>query len=138
MKSRPRRPGYMAERPGVADHEARTFPTIVELVVPPAAAARHQAGLAAVGTKFRTHRNYRMGAITIILTREFGRWHMSVAHPARAPTWAEIAHAWYAIVPEAAVMTAALILPPKSEYVNIHKYCFQVFEIDPLPESDPT
>lgn len=43
--------------------------------------------------------------------------HLSVSAPGRYPTWDEIAHARYGLLP--ADKTFALPLPPPDEYVNI-------------------
>jgi hypothetical protein len=72
-------------------------------------------------------RTYRLGECTVIVTREFGRWHLSIAHESRYPSWDEIAEARYRVLPDD--VTMGLDLPPKSEYVNIHRNCFQIVEV---------
>jgi hypothetical protein len=86
-------------------------------------------------------RCYAMGECSIIVTRDSdagGRpadpWHLSIAHPTRYPTWDEIARARYTLLP--GVPWMAMYLPPKSEYVNIHRNCFQLLECEP-PEGGP-
>ncbi len=74
-------------------------------------------------------RAYTLGPCSILVTKEFGEWHLSVAHPSRYPTWDEVAAARYRIVPDSATM--AMILPPKAEYINIHSFCFQLIQIFP-------
>lgn len=74
-------------------------------------------------------RFFRMGTqISIILSRtdDYG-WHMSIAHPKRYPTWDEIAKARYELIPDDCTM--ALMLPPRSQYVNIHNWCMQVHQV---------
>lgn len=79
-------------------------------------------------------RRYSLGECSVIVTREYGKWHLSIAHPSRHPTWNEIAEARYRILPKG--ITAAMLLPPLEEYVNLHSHCFQVFEIsDPARNS---
>ena len=56
------------------------------------------------------------------------RWHVSIAHPSRYPTWDEIKAARYELVPKN--ITMAMILPPPDEYVNLHGNCFHLHEID--------
>lgn len=56
------------------------------------------------------------------------RWHLSIAHKTRYPTWDEIKAARYELVP--ANVTMAMILPTPDEYVNLHKNCFHLHEID--------
>ena len=55
------------------------------------------------------------------------RWHMSISHPRRYPSWDEIAHARYAVVPDEANMMMSL--PSREDYVNVHQHCFHLFEI---------
>ena len=79
-------------------------------------------------------RVYRLGDCSVIVTRERGRWHLSIAHPSRLPTWREVAEARYTLLPGDLVV--AMILPPKASYVNLHENCFQMIEVrDPeLPD----
>jgi hypothetical protein len=58
---------------------------------------------------------------------ENGRWHLSISHPERYPTWDEIKTARYQLVPND--VTMAMLLPPKERYVNIHPNCFHLWEI---------
>ncbi len=71
-------------------------------------------------------RAYRMGECSIIVSHSSAGWHISIAHPARYPSWDEIAHARYRLVPNDVCM--ALLLPPQEEYVNLHSNCFQMWE----------
>jgi hypothetical protein len=76
-------------------------------------------------------RAYLLGECSILVTKEYGRWHFSIAHPRRYPTWDEVAEARYRLLP--AGLHAAMILPPKGEYINMHEFCFQVIEVrDPI------
>lgn len=54
------------------------------------------------------------------------QWHLSIAHPSRYPTWDEIAQARYDLVPDD--VTMVMLLPPRREYVNVHKNCFHLHE----------
>lgn len=54
------------------------------------------------------------------------RWHMSISREDHYPSWDEIRDARYALVPDN--VTMAMLLPPKSEYVNVHKNCFHLWE----------
>jgi len=76
-------------------------------------------------------RRYLLGECTVIVTREGDRWHLSIAHRARDPTWDEIAQARYRILPDGIWM--AMYLPPRREYVNLNRFCFQMLECDPPP-----
>jgi hypothetical protein len=64
---------------------------------------------------------------SIFVAVEGGRWHLSIAHPNRYPTWDEIREARYALVPDSVVM--AMLLPPKGQYVNVHPNCFHLWEV---------
>lgn len=72
-------------------------------------------------------RRYAIGECSVIVTREDGKWHLSIAHRRRLPTWDEISVARYRVLPDA--VTMGMILPPRSEYVNLHQFCFQLHEM---------
>jgi hypothetical protein len=63
----------------------------------------------------------------VIVSYEPNGWHLSISHPSRNPTWEEIRTARYELVPDQVKM--AMILPPKAEYVNVHEFCFHLYEI---------
>jgi hypothetical protein len=71
---------------------------------------------------------YRLGECSVIVTREGGKWHLSVAHHNRYPTWDEISQARYRLLP--GDIWVAMYLPPKDDYVNVHKNCFQMYECE--------
>jgi hypothetical protein len=71
-------------------------------------------------------RVYALGECSVIVTREDDRWHMSIAHPRRYPTWDEVATARYRAIPANTWM--AMMLPPPERYVNVHSNCFQLVE----------
>ena len=69
------------------------------------------------------------------------RLHLSIAHrhknemvdvkgkqTGRLPTWDEVKQVRYEFMPRE--MTVAMILPPPSEYVNLHENCFHLWEIN--------
>jgi len=72
---------------------------------------------------------FAWGEVSCCVARENGYWHISVSHPRRYPTWDEIYTAWYDLVPDAKDIEGAIILPRKSEYVNIHPNCFHVHQL---------
>lgn len=72
-------------------------------------------------------RAYTMGGCRIIVSQQRAGWHLSVSHETRMPTWEEVRDARYALVPDEATM--ALLLPPRAEYVNVHEFCLQMYEI---------
>lgn len=54
-------------------------------------------------------------------------WHMSISHHRQNPTWEEIRDARYHFIPDE--VTMVMVLPPKSEYVNVHEYCFHLHQV---------
>lgn len=72
-------------------------------------------------------RAFVMGRCRIFVSKQRAGWHLSVSREDRLPTWQELRDARYALVPDEATM--ALLLPPKAEYVNLHEFCFQMYEI---------
>jgi hypothetical protein len=61
------------------------------------------------------------------------RWHLSISHRLRYPTWDEIADARYRFIPDE--VTVVMFLPPRREYVNLHPNCFHLHEIVELPSA---
>jgi hypothetical protein len=92
--------------------------------LPPPAALHRTVGVG-VNDYLRT---YRLGECSVIVTKEFGRWHMSVAHPDRYPHWDEVAEARYRTTPGDVWM--ALALPPLADYINVNPNCFQLIQIE--------
>lgn len=64
------------------------------------------------------------------------RWlHVSCATPTRLPSWAQVTQVKEMFI--GAEKKAIQVLPPKSEYVNIHPYCLHLWHCvdgDPLPD----
>jgi hypothetical protein len=56
------------------------------------------------------------------------RWHLSVAHQHRYPTWDEIRDIRYELIPDEVMV--AMFLPPRAEYVNEHAFCFHLYEVE--------
>jgi len=55
-----------------------------------------------------------------------GLWkHASISHPNRYPTWDEILDVRYTFFGEQEEVMQ--VLPPKSEYINVHKNCFHLW-----------
>lgn len=61
-------------------------------------------------------------------------WHLSISHrtcdtlqPGRYPTWDEIREARERFIPDD--VTAAMLLPPSSEYVNVHDTTFHLWQV---------
>jgi hypothetical protein len=72
-------------------------------------------------------RAFFMGRCRIIVSQQLAGWHLSISKPDKLPTWEEVRDARYALVPDEATM--ALLLPPSAEYVNVHEFCLQLYEI---------
>lgn len=71
---------------------------------------------------------FKNGALRAIVSQDppDQRWHLSISHASRYPTWDEIRDARYDLLPDD--ITMAMLLPPKSEYVNAHSNCFHLHE----------
>ena len=75
------------------------------------------------------------GSLTALVSRDDGKWHVSVSHPKRYPTWDEMACARERFTPDE--VTMAMVLPPRREYVNVHSTCLHLFEIDSAEAGGP-
>lgn len=64
---------------------------------------------------------------TVIITKEAGKWHLSISHKDRDPSYFDIKEARYRWIPDSATM--AMIFPPAAEFVNMDPHCFHLFEI---------
>lgn len=73
-------------------------------------------------------KRYKNGALYVQVSKDppDERWHISISHPHRYPTWEEIKRARYDLTPDD--ITMAMLLPPKGEYVNLHPNCFHLHE----------
>jgi hypothetical protein len=78
---------------------------------------------------------FKWGDVSVLIAQEpVGpngalRWHLSISVPYRYPTWDEIKAARYDLLPHDISM--AMILPPPTEYVNVHENCFHLHEMEP-------
>ena len=70
---------------------------------------------------------HRLGKCTVIVTRDDGRWHLSIAHPWRFPSWTEIGAAQERYIPPSVFM--CMPRPPKEYWLNLHPNCFHLWEI---------
>lgn len=70
---------------------------------------------------------FRAGPVRALVSKDAGDWHISVSCEDRYPTWDEIKEARYDLLPDDIYM--AQILPPKSEFVNIHPNTFHLWQI---------
>jgi hypothetical protein len=110
---RPNRPPSFTERTPLPLVEFPPPPELARVLVP------------GVNDHLRT---YRLGECSVIVTKEYGQWHLSIAHRARRPSWDEVAEARYRILPDG--VTMAMLLPPMRDYLNIHENCYQLVQVD--------
>jgi hypothetical protein len=85
----------------------------------------------------RWHRQVGDGVLTSFVALEPQGWHLSISHHgrrlksgrpmARYPTWDEITHARYELLPDD--ITVAMLLPPPVEYVASHPTTFHLHEV---------
>ena len=71
-------------------------------------------------------RVYLMGMCTVRLAREPDGYKLSISHKDRYPTWDEVTEAKYRLIPN---VMMAMPLPEPDEYLNLHPYTFNLFEI---------
>jgi len=55
-------------------------------------------------------------------------WHMSISCRDRYPTWDEIKQVRYELMPKD--IDIGMILPAEDDYINIHNFCFHLFELE--------
>ena len=75
---------------------------------------------------------YLLDYNTVLFSREpwedgKERLHASIAHPFKLPAWDYVKYVRYKLFPDN--MKVAMILPPKSEYVDMHKHCFHLYQM---------
>jgi len=75
----------------------------------------------------RGTRAFRVGGCTIMVGVEMGLWHLSISHPDKYPDWDIIKFVRYSFCPKN--ITMAMLLPPPENYVNVHKNCFHLWEV---------
>jgi len=75
-----------------------------------------------------TSRLFKMGKVKVIVDQHPAHGYtMSVSCRDRYPTWDEVAHLRYALIPDEAKM--AMMLPSREDYINLHNFCFILNEI---------
>lgn len=86
--------------------------------------------------------SYYIGECSVMVSRDpvgpngEGRWHLSIAHPSRYPTWDEIKAARYTAPELTDVPLMAQLLPlieDDAEWVNAHDSAFHLHEITEHP-----
>ena len=73
-------------------------------------------------------RAFTKGRLRVIVGQELqGRWHMSISHPFRLPTWDEIGEARDALLP--AELHFCIPHPPREFWMNLHPFCLHMWEL---------
>lgn len=70
---------------------------------------------------------FRMGRCSVIVSKDAGRWHLSISTPTTSPSYMEIKAARYKFIPNH--VTMAQIFPPKEQFVNLHPFVHHLWEI---------
>lgn len=88
-------------------------------------------------------REVHLGHLSVFSGPEPAGWHLSISHrtndtppkPGRIPTWEEVAEARYLFAPPE--ITLAMLLPPLSEYINLHPTAMHLWQVGgPVPQSE--
>lgn len=72
------------------------------------------------------HCYYGPRDLSIIHSIDNGKNHISISTPNRQPSWKEIKEVKYTLLPK---IEMVIILPSEHEYVNLHEYCFHLYEL---------
>jgi hypothetical protein len=64
--------------------------------------------------------------LAAIRGRERGRWHLSISHRDRVPTWGEIGFARDALLPAGTWMM--IPHPPRQHWMNVHPHVLHLWE----------
>lgn len=75
----------------------------------------------------KNHRAWVLDECSVLYSLDANRHHLSISHPKRYPTWDEIKEARYQFLPDDCYM--ALMFPPRKYWLNIHKNCFHLWEV---------
>ena len=70
--------------------------------------------------------------LSVLITVDAGLTHMSVSHQSRYPTWDELNHLRFKLLPDE--KTFSILFPPAAQYVNLHPYCFHLHEVPEMGE----
>lgn len=77
---------------------------------------------------------YRLGDCAVLLSRDeipglivAPRWHLSISHAKRYPTWAEIGEARDRLLP--VDICFCIPFPPRAWWLSVHPNCFHLWEI---------
>jgi hypothetical protein len=110
------------------EHSRQTaLPAFIERpdLVPPWLEMASRAGMPRDLT--RNLRSGSLGSCKVVAAEENGRWHLSISHAWRLPTWDELNAARDALIP--ADVWLCQPMPPKAFWLNLHPYCLHLWEV---------
>ena len=58
-----------------------------------------------------------------------GKYHISISHKHRYPTWDEIKWVKYEFFKELSEINMAMYFPKPENFINVHENCFHLYEI---------
>ena len=70
---------------------------------------------------------WEFGNCIVCISKDLGKWHLSISHSSRYPSYDEIKSARYEFIQDETTM--AMLFPPVKDFVNICKNCFHLYEI---------
>jgi hypothetical protein len=70
---------------------------------------------------------FTMGRCAVTVSKDKGKWHLSISTPYESPKYSEVKKARYQFLPDD--IYVAQIFPPKKEFINIHPYCHHLWEL---------
>lgn len=97
---------------------------------PPPMPAIVEIDQAALLPELRRPRTQAYQCGNLLIFRDFSLtlgYRLSVSHPTRQPTWDEIVHIRYGLIPDSAVM--AMLLPSRSEYMQAGEHTFILWQV---------
>lgn len=112
----------------LAEHTKQS--AVASVIDDPQAVATYKAQMRRQGVPDSAWENLRvctMGKCRVICAVESGRWHLSISHPFRLPTWDEINAARDALIP--ADVWLCQPMPPKAYWINLHSFCLHLWQI---------
>lgn len=78
-------------------------------------------------TPFGEFWTYGKSKIRVLHSIDGGKHHISLSYANKLPSYEEMKEARYQICPDVGYM--AQIFPPKNEFVNLHEYTLQIWEL---------
>jgi len=75
-------------------------------------------------------KEYRYNNFKIIVQRNDGKYNLVIIGKKKDPTYRQIKNIRYKFLPDN--ITMGMIFPPKKHFVNIHKRCFHLFELEAI------